>query len=183
MAGAKRISAWAPILLAPTLLVGTVYGMHFNHMPELHRLLGYPLALLLMLVSSVSLHAKEASSSPDQRRDRAAPSRTGQYQRGSVAGCARQRGRHSSTSELGRRRRRQRQPRASLQRTPSAGRQPGFPAPRRRPEPPAPEQGLERGVRRLRRPATRSAVWGKEPIGKTRQTRTVLLPLKPLPSA
>jgi CorA-like Mg2+ transporter protein len=44
--------------LAPTLLVGTVYGMHFNHMPELHRLLGYPLALLLMLVSSVSLHAK-----------------------------------------------------------------------------------------------------------------------------
>jgi len=32
--------------------------MHFNHMPELHWLLGYPLALLLMLVSSVSLHAK-----------------------------------------------------------------------------------------------------------------------------
>jgi hypothetical protein len=27
-------------------------------MPELHWLLGYPLALLLMLVSSVSLHAK-----------------------------------------------------------------------------------------------------------------------------
>jgi hypothetical protein len=32
--------------------------MNFNHMPELHWLLGYPLALLLMLVSSVSLHAK-----------------------------------------------------------------------------------------------------------------------------
>jgi hypothetical protein len=32
--------------------------MHFNHMPELHRLLGYPFVLLLMLVSSVSLHAK-----------------------------------------------------------------------------------------------------------------------------
>ena len=44
--------------MAPTLLVGTVYAMIFNHMPELHRLLGYPLALLLMLVSSVSLHAK-----------------------------------------------------------------------------------------------------------------------------
>jgi magnesium transporter len=54
----KRISAWAPVLLAPTLLVGTVYGMHFNHMPELHRLLRYPLALLLMHVSSDSLHAK-----------------------------------------------------------------------------------------------------------------------------
>jgi hypothetical protein len=44
--------------LAPTLLVGTVYGMIFNHMPELHRLLRYPLALLLMHVSSVWLHAK-----------------------------------------------------------------------------------------------------------------------------
>jgi hypothetical protein len=32
--------------------------MNFNHMPELHWLLGYPLALLLMHVSSVSLHAK-----------------------------------------------------------------------------------------------------------------------------
>ena len=69
------------MLFAPTLLVGTVYGMHFNHMPELHRLLGFSLALLLMLVSSVSLRAKEeAPSFPDQRRDRAAPSRTGLYQ-------------------------------------------------------------------------------------------------------
>src|SRR5215212_156692 len=172
------------MLLAPTLIVGTVYGMHFNHMPELHRLLSHPLALLLMHVSSVSLHAKEeAPSFPDQKRDRAAPSRTGLYQRGSVAGCAGQRARHSSTSKPGRRSRRQRQPRASLERTPSAGRQPGFPAPRRRPEPPAREQGLERWVRRLRRPATRSAVWGREPKGKTRQTRTVRLPLGPLPSA
>jgi magnesium transporter len=54
------------MLFAPTLLVGTVYGMNCNHMPELHWLLGYPLALLLMLVSSVWLHAKEASSFPDQ---------------------------------------------------------------------------------------------------------------------
>src|SRR3712207_6204224 len=147
--------------------------MNFNHMPELLWLMGYPLALLPMLVTSVSLHAKETSSSPDQRRDRVGASRTGLYQRGSVAGCAGQGGRHSSTSESGPRRRRQRQPRASLERTPSLGRQPGFPAQRRRPEPPAREQGLERWVRRLRRPATRSAVWGTEPTGKTRQTRTV----------
>jgi magnesium transporter len=52
----KRISAWAAILFAPTL-VGTIYGMNFNHMPELHWLLGYPFALLLMLVTSVSLYA------------------------------------------------------------------------------------------------------------------------------
>ena len=51
----KRISAWAAILFAPTL-VGTVYGMNFNHMPELHWLLGYPFALLLMILISVSLY-------------------------------------------------------------------------------------------------------------------------------
>jgi magnesium transporter len=50
----KRISAWAAILFAPTL-VGTVYGMNFDHMPELHWMAGYPFALTLMLVVSVSL--------------------------------------------------------------------------------------------------------------------------------
>jgi magnesium transporter len=51
----KKISAWAAILFAPTL-IGTVYGMNFDHMPELHWVLGYPFALLLMLVVSVSLY-------------------------------------------------------------------------------------------------------------------------------
>ena len=45
----KKISAWAAILFAPTL-VGTIYGMNFDHMPELGWTLGYPLALLLMLL-------------------------------------------------------------------------------------------------------------------------------------
>ena len=44
----KKISAWAAILFAPTL-VGTVYGMNFDAMPELHWHLGYPFALLLMV--------------------------------------------------------------------------------------------------------------------------------------
>lgn len=52
----KRISAWAAILFAPTL-VGTVYGMNFDHMPELHWAIGYPLALLLMIVTSGTLYA------------------------------------------------------------------------------------------------------------------------------
>jgi magnesium transporter len=52
----KRISAWAAILFAPTL-VGTVYGMNFDHMPELHWTFGYPFALALMLVVSVALYA------------------------------------------------------------------------------------------------------------------------------
>ena len=51
----KKISAWAAILFAPTL-VGTIYGMNFDQMPELHWLLGYPLALLLMLVTSLTLY-------------------------------------------------------------------------------------------------------------------------------
>jgi magnesium transporter len=51
----KKISAWAAILFAPTL-AGTVYGMNFDHMPELHWLLGYPFALALMLLVSVSLY-------------------------------------------------------------------------------------------------------------------------------
>ena len=43
----KKISAWAAIIFAPTL-VGTIYGMNFDSMPELHWQLGYPLALLMM---------------------------------------------------------------------------------------------------------------------------------------
>jgi magnesium transporter len=51
----KKISAWAAILFAPTL-VGTVYGMNFDYMPELHWTLGYPFALMLMLAGSISLY-------------------------------------------------------------------------------------------------------------------------------
>jgi len=51
----KKISAWAAILFAPTL-IGTVYGMNFDNMPELHWTLGYPFALLLMLLVSVTLY-------------------------------------------------------------------------------------------------------------------------------
>jgi magnesium transporter len=51
----KKISAWAAIFFAPTL-VGTVYGMNFDHMPELHWLMGYPLAMVLMVVASAALY-------------------------------------------------------------------------------------------------------------------------------
>jgi magnesium transporter len=51
----KKISAWAAILFAPTL-VGTVYGMNFDYMPELHWVLGYPFALVLMVMVSVTLY-------------------------------------------------------------------------------------------------------------------------------
>jgi magnesium transporter len=52
----KKVSAWAAILFAPTL-IGTVYGMNFGHMPELRWVFGYPFALALMLVVSLTLYA------------------------------------------------------------------------------------------------------------------------------
>ena len=51
----KRVSAWAAILFAPTL-VGTIYGMNFESMPELRWAFGYPFALALMAVVSGSLY-------------------------------------------------------------------------------------------------------------------------------
>jgi magnesium transporter len=50
----KKISAWAAILFAPTL-VGTVYGMNLQ-MPETDWHLGYPFALVLMGLVSVALY-------------------------------------------------------------------------------------------------------------------------------
>ncbi|MGN6686121.1 MAG: magnesium/cobalt transporter CorA [Actinomycetales bacterium] len=43
----RKISAWVAMAAVPTLLAG-IWGMNFEHMPELHWRLGYPLALLLM---------------------------------------------------------------------------------------------------------------------------------------
>ncbi|WP_411375032.1 magnesium and cobalt transport protein CorA [Arthrobacter sp. MPF02] len=51
----KKISSWAAILFAPTL-VGTVYGMNFNYMPELDWIFGYPFALALMVVMGIVLY-------------------------------------------------------------------------------------------------------------------------------
>lgn len=51
----KKISAWAAILFAPTL-VGTIYGMNFRHMPELDWAIGYPLALGVMALTCGTLY-------------------------------------------------------------------------------------------------------------------------------
>ncbi|GAA4068454.1 magnesium and cobalt transport protein CorA [Nonomuraea soli] len=51
----KKISAWAAILFAPTL-VGTIYGMNFDFMPETHWVLGYPFAVMLMGAVCVILY-------------------------------------------------------------------------------------------------------------------------------
>jgi magnesium transporter len=48
----KIFSVIAVVFMPPTL-VASIYGMNFEHMPELKWLLGYPWALLLMLLSAV----------------------------------------------------------------------------------------------------------------------------------
>lgn len=52
----KKISSWAAILFTPTL-VAAIYGMNFDHMPELHWAFGYPLAVVAMVVASATLYA------------------------------------------------------------------------------------------------------------------------------
>jgi magnesium transporter len=52
----KRISSWAAILFAPTL-IASIYGMNFRNMPELLWPWGYPLAILAMIVLGLILYA------------------------------------------------------------------------------------------------------------------------------
>jgi magnesium transporter len=51
----KKISSWAAIFFAPSL-VAAVYGMNFDHMPELHWRIGYPFAIALMVAAALALH-------------------------------------------------------------------------------------------------------------------------------
>jgi len=51
----KRISAWAAILFAPTL-IGTIYGMNFHNMPGLLEPWGFAFSLALMLLTSGLLY-------------------------------------------------------------------------------------------------------------------------------
>lgn len=50
----RKISAWAAIIAVPTAIAG-IYGMNFDHMPELHSILGYPLVLGVMAIACVLL--------------------------------------------------------------------------------------------------------------------------------
>ncbi len=48
----KLFSVAAVVLMPPTL-VASIYGMNFEGMPELKWALGYPFALVLMLVAAI----------------------------------------------------------------------------------------------------------------------------------
>ena len=48
----KLFSVFAVVFMPPTLIAG-IYGMNFDHIPELKWMLGYPMALVLMVLSAV----------------------------------------------------------------------------------------------------------------------------------
>jgi magnesium transporter len=49
-----KIFSIAAVVFLPPTVVGTIYGMNFDHMPELHWTFGYPFALLLMVLSALA---------------------------------------------------------------------------------------------------------------------------------
>ncbi|MFG3156523.1 magnesium/cobalt transporter CorA [Streptomyces sp. NPDC048219] len=50
----RKISAWAAMAAVPTMLAG-IYGMNFDHMPELHWVWAYPAVIALMAALEVLL--------------------------------------------------------------------------------------------------------------------------------
>lgn len=51
----RKISAWVAIAAVPTAIAG-IYGMNFEHMPELKATWGYPAVLTLIVVICLTLH-------------------------------------------------------------------------------------------------------------------------------
>jgi magnesium transporter len=51
----RKISAWVAIAAVPTALAG-IYGMNFEHMPELHWAWGYPAVLVVMAAVCTTLY-------------------------------------------------------------------------------------------------------------------------------
>ncbi|MFF4274051.1 magnesium and cobalt transport protein CorA [Streptomyces sp. NPDC001536] len=51
----RKITAWAAIIAVPTMVCG-VYGMNFDHMPELRWTFGYPLVLTVIATACLVLH-------------------------------------------------------------------------------------------------------------------------------
>ena len=51
----RQLAAWAAILAVPTAIAG-IYGMNFEHMPELRSLYGYPITLGVILTICSGLY-------------------------------------------------------------------------------------------------------------------------------
>ncbi|GAB3131378.1 magnesium and cobalt transport protein CorA [Microbispora hainanensis] len=51
----RKISSWVAIISVPTMIAG-IYGMNFEHMPEISSLYGYPVVIGVMVVACTLLH-------------------------------------------------------------------------------------------------------------------------------
>ncbi|WP_026246694.1 MULTISPECIES: magnesium/cobalt transporter CorA [unclassified Streptomyces] len=51
----RKISAWAAMAAVPTMIAG-IYGMNFDHMPELHWVWSYPAVVALMALLELLLY-------------------------------------------------------------------------------------------------------------------------------
>ncbi|MFF7750264.1 magnesium/cobalt transporter CorA [Streptomyces sp. NPDC007971] len=51
----RKISAWAAMAAVPTMVAG-IYGMNFDHMPELHWLWSYPTVIVVLVALEVLLY-------------------------------------------------------------------------------------------------------------------------------
>lgn len=52
---ARQLAAWAAILAVPTAIAG-IYGMNFDHMPELHSRFGYPVTIAVIVTICAALY-------------------------------------------------------------------------------------------------------------------------------
>ncbi|MEU4208814.1 magnesium and cobalt transport protein CorA [Streptomyces sp. NPDC026206] len=51
----RKITSWAAIFAVPTMIAG-IYGMNFDHMPELHWKYGYPAVMAVTVAICVTIH-------------------------------------------------------------------------------------------------------------------------------
>jgi magnesium transporter len=53
----RKITAWAAIVAVPTMVCG-MYGMNFEHMPELRWRFGYPMVMAVIAAACFALHRR-----------------------------------------------------------------------------------------------------------------------------
>ncbi|REF01016.1 magnesium and cobalt transport protein CorA [Thermomonospora umbrina] len=53
----RKISSWAAIIAVPTAIAG-IYGMNFDHMPELKWRIGYPLVICVMVSACILVYRR-----------------------------------------------------------------------------------------------------------------------------
>jgi hypothetical protein len=81
----KRLAAYAALIAVPTMIAG-LYGMNFENMPELRWNMGYPVALLIMVIDVYlfRFRARPVAVSADWRSSSSARRVYGPFRRDGV---------------------------------------------------------------------------------------------------